>query len=717
MKTSSPDGLHMRFYIEGLNCTACLWLLEKLPEYCPAANSARLNMSESTIEICRKPGASFAAIAETLNRFGYRPHPLRQSEAASQHQAKERRGDLIRIGIAGAATGNIMILAVSLYGGASGHLGQEFRALAAAITTPVLTYCAWPFYRSAIGSLRSGQPNIDVPIVAALVAGMITSFWALATNRERIYFDSLSMLVFLLLSSRFLLKNLQARQMQSTNLQDELLLSSVHRLRGDGSSEKISSLALRVGDRLKMSANQVVPADGSVESGHGLINTAILTGESDPSAVTAGSLVEAGTRSVDGEWILRVVKPPAQTRLAAILRDTETAAQGKSEFVQLASRVSNWFIGIVFILALGIILYFAGTNPEEGIARALALVIVTCPCVFGIAIPLSMSLAIRGAARRGLIIKNSNAIERLWKVRKLFFDKTGTLTTGEMSVLKADFANAQDLEIVLALEQGQLHPVGRTLTKYLTGQNIQAASMGPVHPRQGGGLWAVFEGQEVSVRPLGMSAQSSLASKKLIRSSFGFFRGEVLCGTFSLGDAPRVEAQELLNWAQSQNFSTQMISGDRSSVVEGCGKSLGLISEECQAELSPEMKSGILKSSGPGTAMIGDGANDAAALASADVGIAVCGSLDVSLRAADVYLVRPHLMAVRDLFRIAALTKKAILRNLLFSASFNVVSGTLAIFGLMNPLTAAILMPLSSLTVLLSAVATSRSFTGSGKAL
>ena len=709
----SPDGMTIRFYLEGLNCTACLWLLEKLPTFCPDAASARVNMAASTIEIKRTPSGSFAAIARTLNRFGYRPHPLRDTEEAVKLRTRERRNDIIRIGVAGAATGNIMILAVSLYGGATGALALQFRWLSALLALPVLTYCAWPFYRSALSSIKSRHLNLDVPIVVAIAAGVATSLWALLTSAETVYFDSLSMLVFLLLSSRLVLKAIQSQQLQSTNLEDELLLATVQRLDASGNIEKLSSLSLKAGDLIRIEEDSIIPVDGVVEKGKGGISAAVLTGESSPIRIKVGAVIEAGSRNLFGQWDLRVENPPSQTRLARILRDTEKSAREKSNFVHFSDRISRWFMITVLGAAALLILAFLTSDPHEGISRALALVIVTCPCVFGIAIPLSMSFAIRAAARRGIVIKNADAIERLWNVKTLYFDKTGTLTTGEMSVLRMEANNQTVLGIALALEAGQSHPVARAITKHLREKGVQPIPVNGIEPLPGGGMMGHALGILYTLKPFAQFPLTIDDNANSLNSSYALFCEHILVAVFHLGDQPRPQSTDLLKWARQHKFSTRLISGDRRPVVEACARILEFNSKDVQYEMTPERKTNELKSHGGGTAMIGDGANDAAALAAADVGIAVCGSLDASLRAADIYLIRPNLTAIADLFSISRLTQKAIWRNLIFSASFNIVSGICAASGWMTPLWAAVLMPLSSITILMSAVWTGNHLTSS----
>lgn len=701
LETTSENGTRVRFFLEGMNCSACIWLLEKLPDICTDVRSARVNIGASTIEVTRKPQGSFAAIATTLNQLGYRPRPLRDNENTERLQWQEQRRDLIRIGIAAALTGNIMILTVSIYGGADGVLARQFQMLTAALAFPVLTYCAWPFYRSSFLSLRRLRLNLDVPIVAAIVAGCFTSGVAIWKNTDSIYFDSLSMLIFLLLSSRFFLKTIQSKNLQATNVEDDLLTGTVKKVTLDGTPD-VSVANLNADDRILLAPGQLIPVDGRVESGSGSVSTAILTGESNPLHISRGSVVEAGFRFLSGECILKVQNPTRQTRLAAILRETEHLAESKSRFVHLADKAAQTFIGGVLVSS-GIILgYFAHVgNLAEGFSRALAFVIVTCPCVFGIAIPLSMAIAIRQAARKGIIVKSGDAIEKLWKASHFYFDKTATLTTGTMQVVRSTYQDFGDLKIMHGLEKDQLHPVGRAFCSYARSIFVESAPVENIELLHAGGVTGLYEGARYTLLPATSIADSS-DSDQLI-SKFVMLKNEHRIAEFQLSDEPRSEASDVLQKLRSQGKKIYLVSGDRRTNVEECARQLQFLPSETFSEMTPESKVQTITECPGSSVMIGDGANDAAAFAAADVGIAVCGSLDVSLRAADIYLTRPSLEAVLDLVKISRKAKTSIHRNLVFSASFNVVAGSLAAIGVMSPLWAAVIMPLSSVTVLISA--------------
>lgn len=704
----SSDDDRLTFYLEGMNCTACLWLLEKTPEVCKDCLSVQVRMSDSTVRVIRKKGGSFAAIAKTFDRFGYTPHVIKEDKSAiARLQKIENRRDLVRIGIAAGCTGNIMILAVSLYAGASGEIAEQFRWISTALAAPVLIYCAWPFYKSTIHSLRNKHLNIDVPIVAAILAGVGMSIWGLLSGTETLFFDSLSMLVLLLLSSRFLLKRIQQNHLNTSNLATHLLLAQTDRKNTHGQFEKVSSLALQQGDLIRISDSSLICADGFVISGTGLIHTATLTGESLPQTIKEGDFVFAGSQSLGGDWLMQVQSVARESRFSKILEDVRQSSLAKPRISQLADQAAQWFVIIVFTLALAVLIYFASSEPLEGVSRALALVIVTCPCVFGMAIPLSMSLAIRKAAERGIIIKSGDAIEKLTQIKTLFFDKTGTLTQGNLEVIKIEIHpdDYYHLAAATAIERDQTHPVAKAVLKAIKSSGKVRAEN--VHLLPEGGVSGVVFGRNYKILP------SELLSSENgeIKMQYKFYCQDRLIALFHVGDSLRQEASDIITWAKKSGLNPKIISGDRQSVVLNIAQALSLDFSDTISQATPERKSQILKEAGASAAMIGDGANDAAALASAGVGIAVSGSLDVSLKAADIYLTRNSLLDLKTLFKIAGRTKSVMKRNLLFSLSFNLVAGGLAIFGYMTPLWAAVLMPLSSLTVLFSSLHAGRKLT------
>ncbi|MCM2323550.1 MAG: heavy metal translocating P-type ATPase metal-binding domain-containing protein, partial [Oligoflexia bacterium] len=469
---SAPGGgLEMTFYAEGIHCVACVWLLEKLPELVKGLSSVRLDLGSSTALVRIPEGGSFAAAAREFERLGYRPHPVR-GEELEQHQKRENRQMLIRLGIAGACHGNLMLLAVSLYGGATGTLAKAFSWVSLALFLPVAIYSAVPFYRDAWVSLRTRRISIDVPIALGVVGGTLASTVNLFRGSSHIYFDSLSSLVFLLLGSRYLLKRAHENAFRSSKLLHFLMPSSVRRrLAQTESYEQVGIEVIAPGDVVKVLPNEPIPVDGTVIAGRSTIHCALLTGESDPVGVGEGEIVHAGTVNQASVLEIRATGAGYATRLGRILKAIEEGAQRKAPIVTLTDAVARRFVGAVLVFAA---LAWLGTGWhlgwEAGFERALALLIITCPCGLALATPLALSISIGKAARSGLLIKGADVLERLARVDKVFLDKTGTLTTGEFEVLEWSVAPGDEriaAHAAVALESRSNHPIAKAVVRHL----------------------------------------------------------------------------------------------------------------------------------------------------------------------------------------------------------------------------------------------------------
>lgn len=708
----SGDGRSLDFFLEGIDCTACIWLLEKLPEFCEDAETARLKMGTSHLRVVRKPGASFASIARFLDQLGYRPHPVATETAATQLERAADHQDLVRIGVAAFATGNIMLLAVSVYAGADGIWAERFRWISALLAIPVLTFSAMPFYRSAWFALRNKTLNIDIPIMLAVLVGIAVSAHGLVSGAETLYFDSLAMLVLLLLSSRIWLKRMRRNYLDASDVDRQLLAGTVQKIDPNGLATEISALSVRSGDLISVPRGQFVPVDGSVVQS-GRVQNAALTGESVSERRIAGDLIEAGAKVLSERLELRAKCDFGQSRLSRLLKDAEFDARNKPRWIQFSDRVAQTFVIVVLLLAGLTFAAFVSTDPGEGARRALALIIVTCPCVFGMAIPLSMSLAIREAARNGVIVKNADLFERLLTIKTVIFDKTGTLTEGDMHIVHAEgLSDAEAVSALFVLEQKQAHPIARAIREALLPLVARIPTVDRLAILPGGGVSGWINGQPWRAVPFDRGSAS-----QNLESGVRLFCNNTLRIELFVEDRLKPGARESVDWFLSRGTAVKIFSGDHPSTVAICAKKLGLgaSSEFAASRLSPDDKAKRIRDLGEGTLMVGDGANDAPALAAASVSIAVHGAMDASLKLADAYAMGTGLEGVQKLFNIADRTRLAIRRNLAFSAAFNVAAGTAAILGFMTPLWAAVLMPMSSLTVLAAALSAARKFDESKK--
>lgn len=679
---SSGDRV-MEFYLEGIHCLACLWLVEKLPEIVDGVLSSKLDLERSVVTITLGQGGSFATVASELDKLGYRPHPLKKSQDVADLKAREDRKALIRIGVAGAAAGNIMIYSVSLYGGAAGDYARLFNALTVAFAVPVLTYSAFPFYQNAWSALKNKTLSIDIPISISLIMGAVMGFYNLLNDVPDNYFDSLTALVFLLSLSRYFLQKIQDRGLSATDLNYFYQNESVHLADG----RTIHPRFIKEGDVLRIGPKAFIPADGIVIDGHSHINQSLLTGESMPVPVTVGAVVYSGTQNLEGEIQIGVSATPDESRLGKLLQRVENGRNFRSKIVALTNKVSKVFTFTVIVLS--VILFFVLLSQHgfhRALEGALTLLIVTCPCALALAVPLTFTRAIARAAQNGIIIKSDEAIEKAAGVKDLFIDKTGTITYGkltvtDLTVLKSGLLPVED--VIVSLEASSRHPVALALLTFASGR--------------GGKGRPVSEIKEI----IGKGVQGTISGHRYAINRDGIFEDDVLLATYAVRDGIRPDSRGALSQIRDLGVNVTVLSGDRSGVVQAIAAEAGLPASAAKASLTPEEKSELL-SGATRSMMVGDGANDAIALSRAQVGVAVLGAMDISLRAADVYLTTPGLVPVEKLLILSRETMRVIRRNLVLSLCYNSLSVVLAFAGVINPLIAAIIMPVSSLTVVLS---------------
>lgn len=679
----------MEFYLEGIHCLACLWLIEKMHEFVPDVYSSKLDLERSVVTVVLKTGGKFGKIAKELDQLGYRPHPLKRNQDLRDFKISEERSALLRIGIAGAAAGNIMIYAVSLYGGAAGEFATLFNSLTVAFAVPVLTYSAFPFYKNAWSAIKNKTLSIDIPISLSLIVGGVMGFYNLFMGIPDNYFDSLTALVFLLLMSRYFLQKIQEKGLSASDLHFFYQTDSVLKQNTDLSFSEIHPRFITEGDVLKILPGEIIPADGLVVKGTSNLNNSLLTGESAPEKVFTGDKVFSGTQNLDQELIIKVEKVSEDTRLGKLLKNVENGWAHRSQIVNLTNEVSKYFTLVVFVLSVILFFYlYQQHDLKHALEGAITLLIVTCPCALALAVPLTFTRSLSKASQFGIIIKSDEVIEKIAKIKNVFLDKTGTITFGKLKVSNFEIHKRPSLEIeniVYNLEQKSNHPVARALIEYVK----------PQMPKQ----MSVTFFQEILGK--GVSGNINGAFYEINRE--GIFENNDLIATFSVKDTVRPDSEKTVEKILSQGVDIRILSGDKEDVVMNIANAVKLSPSSALALLSPEEKNELIKNF-PNSMMVGDGANDAIALSSASVGVAVLGAMDISLRAADVYLTTPGLDPVNKLFVLSQETMKVIRRNLVLSLLYNSMSVTAAFMGVISPLVAAIIMPLSSLTVLLSTI-------------
>jgi P-type Cu2+ transporter len=713
-----PDGsLAVEFYLEGVHCAACVWLVEKLPQVQSGVIESRLDLRRAIVEVRWDPNlVKLSRIAATLDSLGYPPHPAKDIKTRQMRRDEDRRF-LIRIGVATACVGNVMTLSFALYGGVfSGNEVQYQHLFRWTSMLFGMVSLAWPgslFFRGAWAALRTKTAHLDLPIAIGLAAGGAAGAVNAILGRGEIYFDSLSMLVLLLLTGRWLQRRQQSWANDSLELLFSLTPTSARRLE-DGAVVEVPIEAVQPGDRVEVRAGDSIPADGIVLEGQSSVDRALLTGESLPLAVEPGIAVHAGTVNLSSRLVVQVESVGEETRVGRLMHLVEEHSRNRPPIVQFADRVAGRFVRIVLAVAAITFLSWVWFSPAKAIDNAVALLIVTCPCALGLATPLAMTIAVGRAARRHILVKGSEVLEALNRPGVIFLDKTGTLTAGRISLVSWQ-GDETVRPLVSALERLSAHPIARAL-----------AEQGERSREQGAGSTGVCDVEQT----VGGGIAGTVAGRRLVVGSPAFVQQqgcsipaeieEAQCAAIAatatpvlvavdgtavavagLGDPLRPDAAASVHRLRQLGWKIRILSGDHPQVVVAIARQLGIDPSDAIGAASPEAKLAAVRAAAAGgtVVMVGDGVNDAAALSAATVGIAVHGGAEASLAAANVYLTRPGLAPILALADAARATLRAIRRCFVVSICYNCLTGGLAVAGLISPLTAAILMPISSFTV------------------
>ncbi len=736
-----PDGTQAtELYLESVHCAACVWLVEKLPRVVPGVIEARLDFRQSLVRI-RWDAArvKLSRIARSLDTLGYPPHPAKDARARDLRTREDRRF-LILIGVAAACVGNVMTLAFALYGGWFSGIESEYETLFRWVSMLIGAVClAWPgsvFFRGAFAAFRTRTAHLDLPIALALLVGGVAGTFNAITGRGEIYFDSLTMLVFLLLVGRWFQRRQQRYATDSVEMLFSLTPSSARVVDADGARD-VPIEAVRADDLVEVRAGESIPVDGAIEEGASWIDQSLLTGESQPVEVHAGRLVHAGTVNTASTLRVRVSATGARTRVGRLAALVEQSSQSRAPVVQFADRVGAWFVPAALALATATFAVWAVSDTAGAVEHAVAMLIVTCPCALGLATPLIFTIAIGRAARRGILIKGGAVLETLARRGTIVLDKTGTVTSGEITLVRW----AGDKEVkpaVAAIEAQSNHPIARAFVRALAPTTEAAivwrapadrlAQPGDtpaqieehairVEQTSGAGVVAEVEGEEVRIgSPAFVRAAGAYMPQELEREELAIIaaaltpvliaRNGRVVAIAGLGDTLRPDARAAIDELTRLGWKIGLLSGDHPAIVLAIGRQLGIDENASRGGVMPEEKLAHVQAAcrRGRVVMVGDGVNDAAALAAADVGIAVHGGAEAALAAADIYLSRPGLAPLAAMVRSARRVLGAIHVTLIVSLGYNVLAAALALAGLINPIVAAILMPLSSLTVLSIAI-------------
>jgi Cu2+-exporting ATPase len=689
--------------VENMHCGGCLRSVEKALAAVPGVFHARANLSARRVSIRFDPEkCAEDAFVAALANAGFKAAPM-QAEADAD-TGKRERDYLRRVGVAGFAAANIMLLSVAVWSGAGDMdaVTREFlHRLSALIALPAIVYAGQPFFTSALSALKARRLNMDVPISLAVILATGMSCFQMLKGSNQVYFDAAITLLFFLLIGRWLDQRLRTRaQSEAQNLLSlQSGLATLIDARGEQRS--VPAHALVPGDKVLIAAGERVPADGIVISGGGDIDHSLITGESDPVSIGKGDQIYAGTLNLSHALTLKVTAADDMTLLAEIGKLMANAEQGRASYRRLADRAAQIYAPAVHILgAVTFIGWFMlGAGWEVALTTAIAVLIITCPCALALAVPAVQIAAASRLFRNGIILKTSDALERLAEVDCVIFDKTGTLTLGRPVLLNMDEISDDTLAAAARLAAASRHPYAKALVEAARARLGMVEAGADVEETPGEGLKRhTSQGEERLGSPAWCGVTKSEAASLWYRAP----GGETTA--FRFKDTLRPDADETVEKLRAQGFDLALLSGDRARAVEEAANAVGIA--DWRGQVKPADKIAAIKRHAQHhkVLMVGDGLNDAPALAQAHVSMSPASAADITQRAADLVFQGDRLSPIIEAITIAVRARALAFQNFAIALAYNALFVPLAMAGYVTPLLAAIAMSTSSILVTANAL-------------
>jgi P-type Cu2+ transporter len=687
--TALPEAL---FAVPGMRCAGCISKLEHgLPQVTGIA-AARVNFTAKRVAISHLPETTIPDLQRAIATLGFESQPIGDDLAnLSDDSSREL---LKAMAVAGFAMMNIMLLSVSVWSGAEGGTRDLFHWLSALIALPTVAYSGRPFFRSAWGVLKNRRTNMDVPISIGVTLTTALSLHETFISGPHAYFDGVVMLLFFLLTGRWLdsVMRDRARDGVSALLKNKAAGALV--LETDGTSSWLTADALEPDMVMLVAAGERLAADGIIIKGRSHFDLSLLTGESAPVTVAKGDTVHAGTLNIDAPVEIRIIAAGAKTALADIARLMEDAGQSRSRYVRIADRAARYYAPAVHTLAL---LSFAGwmlagAGWHQALLIAVAVLIITCPCALGLAVPAAQIVTAGALMKRGILVKDGSALERLAEVDRALFDKTGTLTLGRPTLSNPEILNGPEKDVALALARASRHPLSQALRRAFESEGVKAAELDDIRDNPGQGVEAFHRSERVRLeRPDGDSIAASLGVQLRI--------GDAPAKLLLFEDELRPGAEAMLGQMKALGIEASIASGDRAAAVQPVARSLGLTA---QTGMLPQDKLDTiarLSVAGHKVLMIGDGLNDGPALAAGHASLAPASASDAGQNAADAVFMGDSLEPITTAIRAARATQRVVQQNFVLAIGYNIIAVPLAIMGVVTPLIAALAMSGSSLIV------------------
>lgn len=715
-----PEGdvSEIDFAIEGIDCAACLPEIERTLSLVKGVVAARVNFTNQRAHVAFEPGVvASEQLVAALARAGYKAKPFVASDAEAAQAA--RAWQLLKcLSVAGFGAMNIMLLSVAIWAGAGDEGVSEtrdlFHWLSAMIAIPVCAYAGRPFFDSALAALRAGRTNMDVPISIGVTLALAMSLFETARHAEHAYFDGATMLLFFLLCGRYLDHAMRSKTRAAAGNLAALKARDATKIEADGTIVTVAAAAVRPGERVLVRPGDRAPVDGVVLDGASLVDESLVTGETMPRAIVAGDMLYAGALCLDGAMTVTCSAASGDTLMDEIDRLISRACESKSRYTLLADRVARHYAPVVHVSAALTFLVWMllGWTAHDSLVTAITVLIITCPCALGLAAPVVQVIAAGSLFRAGVLLNRADALERLAEVDMIVFDKTGTLTQPEPSVANAADVSPDMLEIAARLALSSRHPlaaaVGRealtrepyAAVREIAGQGVEVDIDG-VRARLGGIAFCGLDGD------IDAPAESRV-------STIAFALGEK-SAVLHVRQRLREGARQVIEELGRAGYPLMILSGDRPSAVEDAARALGV--SNWRGGLKPGDKIAILcdlSARGAHVLMVGDGLNDAPALAAAHVSMSPTSGADLTQSHADALFVGDALSPVAEALATARLARRLMRENLAMAVVYNVFAMPLAMLGHVTPLIAAAAMSGSSILVCVNALRARRRASRSG---
>lgn len=711
--TQTEDGaalLHL--VVENLHCPSCVHDIESALHARDGVISARVNLTTHRVTVCWDPARLGAKeITRLLADRGYRVVPY-DSEQLARLTDSEDKVLLRALAVAGFAAANVMLLSVSVWSGLGSDMGvatrEFFHWISALIALPAIAYSGRPFFRSALAALRNRGMNMDVPISLAVLLAAGLSIYRTAVGEAHVYFDASVMLLFFLLIGRFLDRRTRARARDAAQNLLALRVAAATVVADDGGRRSIPISAVKPGMTVAIASGERVPVDGMLMAGVTEVDSSLVTGETLPRTLRGGDQVFAGTLNLGPAVQVKVTASDDETLLAEIVRLMEAAEQGRARYIRLADRAARVYAPVVHVLAAATFLGWYLLGPagwEVALMNAVAVLIITCPCALGLAVPAVQVVAVGRLLSEGVLVKVADGLERLAEVDRVVFDKTGTLTTGALTLTNAGEVAAEDLCLAASLAQSSRHPLSRALVRASDG----VPGLPDVREVPGQGLVAQRKDGEVR---LGnrvwcgvLEGAPDLSAASAAGPELWLSRPGVAPVRFSFEDCLRDDAREVIAALKEKGLQLELLSGDRRPAVESLARSVGI--EAWQAECLPQDKIARLeelRAQGHRVLMVGDGLNDAPALAAAYASLSPSTAADVSQTSADFIFQGRSLAPVLEAFHVSKASRQLVVENFALAIIYNILAVPLAVAGMVTPLIAAVAMSASSILVTVNAL-------------